>query len=138
MKSIRISLLFLCTITTFVLFTACNSASTANDNYYTRGIGLYPGLPSEDFSPSLKPDYDNYRNIAFHSTAYHSSSYDYNLTAQLVTDGVIISQEPAYLSIDTPSGNLPIREREWSIDNGPYSKNTILGDNIFLQYNLHI
>ena len=137
MKSIRISLLFLCTITAFVLFTACNSASTANDDYYTRGIGVYPGLPSEDFSPSLKPDYDNYRNIALHSTAYHSSSYDYNLTAQLVTDGVIISQEPAYLSIDTPSGNLPIREREWSIDNGPYSKNTIQGDNIFLQYNLH-
>lgn len=59
--------------------------SFERSEYYTRGIGQYPGSPAEDFSPNLKPDYDNYRNIAKLRTAYHSSSYDYNLTAQLAT-----------------------------------------------------
>lgn len=125
-----------------VICTACSNSSTNNiaterSDYYTRGIGNYPGLPSEDFSPTLQPDYDTYRNIALNRTAFHSSSYDYNLTAQLVTDGVITAQEPAYITLHTPTGNLPKREREWSIDNGKYSKNTIQGDNIYLHYTLH-
>jgi len=28
----------------------------------------------------------NYRNLALHRPAYQSSAYDYNLTAQLITD----------------------------------------------------
>ena len=57
-------------------------------DYYTRGIGNYPGAPSEHFAPQMVKD-DMYRNIALHRAAYHSSSYDYNLTAQLITDGII-------------------------------------------------
>ena len=67
-------------------------------DYYTRGIGSYPGDPGEDFSPSLRPDYSTYRNIALLRSAYNSSSYDYNLTAQLVTDGVISDKQPQYLA----------------------------------------
>lgn len=43
--------------------------SFERSEYYTRGIGQYPGSPAEDFSPNLKPDYDNYRNIAKLRTA---------------------------------------------------------------------
>src|SRR5271166_2286464 len=52
---------------------------------YTRGIGIYPGAPSENFCPELVIDGSTYRNLALLRPAYHSSSYVYNLTAQLVT-----------------------------------------------------
>jgi hypothetical protein len=35
---------------------------------------------------TLVPDTQTYRNLALHRPAYASSRYDYNLTAQLVTD----------------------------------------------------
>ena len=120
---------------------ACSSSSQKawweRSDYYTRGIGAYPGLPSEDFSPSLKPDFENYRNIALNRTAYHSSSYDYNLTAQLVTDGIVASTQPQYLTLTTNGGELTKREKEWTIDNGPYSKNTLYGADAFMHYRLH-
>ena len=62
--------------------------ATTNTPEYTRGVGVYPGEPSADFGPILIPDSANYRNLALLRPAYHSSSYDYNLTAQLVTDGI--------------------------------------------------
>jgi hypothetical protein len=55
---------------------------------YTRGVGVYPGDRKEDFSPTMKIDSMNYRNLALHRPAYHSSCYNYNLTAQLITDGI--------------------------------------------------
>ena len=55
---------------------------------FTRGLGVYPGDPREDFAPVLVPDATTYRNLALHRPAYHSSSSDYNQTAQLVTDGI--------------------------------------------------
>lgn len=73
-------------------------------------------------------------NIALRRAAYASSSYDYNLTAQLVTDGVTESREPAWLKVETSRGNLPRREREWTIDGGPYSNNKLAGENDFLEY----
>ena len=111
--------------------------SFKRSDYYTRGIGLYPGSPAEDTSPELLPDKDTYRNIAHLRTAYHSSSYDYNLTAQLVTDGIISNNEPAYLTFTTHEGDVRLREREWTLDNGPYSKNTLKGDDIFIHYGLN-
>ena len=79
--------------------------SFERSNYYTRGIGNYPGLPAEDASPELAPA-DEYRNIARLRAAYHSSSYDYNLTAQLVTDGIITAEEPAYMEFTTHDGDV--------------------------------
>lgn len=111
--------------------------SFIRSDYYTRGIGLYPGSPAEDASPELLPDKDTYRNIAHLRTAYHSSSYDYNLTAQLVTDGIISNNEPTYLTFTTHEGDVRMREREWTLDNGPYSKNTLKGDDVFFHYGLN-
>ena len=91
-------------------------------DYYTRGIGSYPGDPGEDFSPSLRPDYSTYRNIALLRSAYNSSSYDYNLTAQLVTDGVISDKQPQYLDLSTQNGEISRRERDRMSDQGPYSR----------------
>jgi len=65
---------------------------------YTRGIGVYSGDPKEDFSPVLRQD-STYRNLALHRAAFHSSSYDYNLTAQLVTDGIKDTVLPRWVAI---------------------------------------
>ena len=110
--------------------------SFERSDYYTRGIGQYPGLPEEDPSPELAPS-DEYRNIARLRTAYNSSSYDYNLTAQLVTDGIITTSEPAYMEFTTHDGQVRLREREWTTDGGPYSKNTLSGADVYMQYAMH-
>jgi Glycosyl hydrolase 2 galactose-binding domain-like/Exo-beta-D-glucosaminidase Ig-fold domain/Glycosyl hydrolases family 2/NedA-like, galactose-binding domain len=90
---------------------------------YTRGIGVYPGEPSEDFAPSLVPDTSNtYRNLALHRPAYHSSSYDYNLTAQLVTDGIKHTELPRWVATSVSfRGLLPKTDREFFLDHNPTS-----------------
>ena len=70
----------------------------------TRGIGVYPGNPDESFAPSLVKGDRNYRNIALERLTYQSSCYDYNLTSQLVTDGIIGTEPAAYVDIDYRSG----------------------------------
>ncbi len=121
-----------------ILLSGCKasmSESFQRSDYYTRGIGQYPGLPAEDASPELLPD-NTYRNIARLRTAYHSSSYDYNLTSQLTTDGIISQEEPKYLTLTTHEGDMRLREREWTLDNGKYSKNTLVGEDVFIHYGL--
>ena len=84
---------------------------------FTRGIGIYPGNPSENFGPEFIADASTYRNLALNRAAYHSSSYDYNLTAQLVTDGIKHDRLPNWVS--TSAGNLgafPKNEREAFLD----------------------
>src|SRR5512136_1345714 len=68
-------------------------------NETTRGIGVYPGQPDEDFSPSFRLDATTYRNLARLRPAYHSSAYDYNLTAQLVTDGIVETSMPRWVTV---------------------------------------
>jgi hypothetical protein len=48
---------------------------------------------------TLVPDTQTYRNLALHRPAYASSSYDYNLTAQLVTDGIIDTKSPRWVAV---------------------------------------
>ena len=117
--------------------TGCNSSTVSDrSDYYTRGIGQYPGSPNEDFSPELRPDRATYRNIAKLRTAFNSSSYDYNLTAQLATDGIITDQAPQFIVVSTDAGDYPRREREWMIDQGPYSRNMVTGDDTYIQFTL--
>ena len=95
--------------------TALHTGSARNE--FTRGIGVYPGDPREDFSPELITDAVTYRNLAYHRPAYHSSSYDYNLTAQLITDGIKDTHLPDWVTVSTSSrGALPKNERELVID----------------------
>ena len=84
---------------------------------YTRGVGVYPGNPSEDFSPAMRIDRDAYRNLALRRPAFHSSSYDYNLTAQLITDGVKETKLPRWIATATSQqGALPKNQREYFLD----------------------
>jgi hypothetical protein len=73
----------------------------AEAQQYTRGIGVYPGDPKEDFAPAMAIDTAAYRNVALHRAAFHSSSYDYNLTAGLVTDGIQETTLPRWVSVVT-------------------------------------
>jgi Exo-beta-D-glucosaminidase Ig-fold domain/F5/8 type C domain/Glycosyl hydrolases family 2/Glycosyl hydrolases family 2, sugar binding domain/TAT (twin-arginine translocation) pathway signal sequence len=113
------------------------SASMANGDEYTRGIGIYPGAPQEDFSPSLAIDSSTYRNLALLRPAYHSSSYDYNLTAQLVTDGIKDTQLPAWVAVSIDGrGILRKEEREILLDHFPASIVELPGSNPSVQIEL--
>src|ERR1022692_1014918 len=84
---------------------------------YTRGVGVYPGDPRQDFAPALVPDTQTYRNLALHRAAYQSSSYDFYHTAQLVTDGIKDTRMPRWFSIATSDrGTLTRQEREHAVD----------------------
>jgi hypothetical protein len=115
-----------------ILFSGCKKGA----DYYTRDVGVYPGNPEEDFSPELVVDREDYRNIARLRPAYHSSSYDYNLTAQLVTDGMIIDEMPDYISLSTNEGDLPRNEREWLLDHNSVTAVSIEGTDIWIELEL--
>jgi hypothetical protein len=64
---------------------------------YNYGTGIYPGNPKENFSPTIKFDDKTYRNIALLKPVYGSSSYDFCLTPQLLTDGIVETQMPGWI-----------------------------------------
>jgi hypothetical protein len=105
-----------------------STASASNTNTlaanlspeYTRGLGIYPGDPRDVFAPTLLPDASTYRNLALRRPATHSSSYDYNLTAQLITDGIIDTHLPLWVAVSTSTdGPLPKPDREIILDHFP-------------------
>ena len=88
-----------------------------NAQPYTRGVGVYPGDPREDFAATLVPETQTYRNLALHRPAYQSSAYDYNLTAQLVTDGIKETVLPRWVAVATSdAGVLAKQIREHALD----------------------
>ncbi len=130
----------------------------------TRGLGVYPGDPREDSAPALRIDATTYRNLARLRPAYHSSSYDYNLTAQLVTDGIVETAMPRWVVVATgqqglPGGdarNLPAQlaqgslsgfsrqqmiwpkhKREWVMDENWVTAFTLRGPQVWVQLELH-
>lgn len=106
-------------------------------NEFTRGVGIYPGDPQEDFSPERVIDSVTYRNLALLRPAYHSSSYDYNLTAQLVTDGIKDTQLPDWVATSTSSrGALPKNERELVLDHSRTNSVEVFGPRATLQVQL--
>ena len=104
---------------------------------FTRGIGMYPGAPAENFSPELTIDATTYRNLALLRPAYHSSSYDYNLTAQLVTDGIKDTHLPTWFAASTNRMTyLPKHEREIFLDHFPTNILPLKGANPSVQIEL--
>lgn len=92
------------------------AALPAGAQPFTRGLGVYPGDPAEYAGPALVPD-SSYRNLALRRPAWHSSAYDYNLTAQLVTDGIRHIRLPRWVATSTSQhGLLKKNEREWLLD----------------------
>ena len=130
-KRMRISIFLNVIVILFIIF-GCNKGP----DYYTKGVGIYPGDPSEDFGPAQVSDKETYKNIARLRAAYHSSSYDYNLTAQLVTDGIITERMPGYISVATNNGIIPKNEREWLLDHNSVTVQRIDGSDIWISYEI--
>ena len=114
------------------LFFQCSS-----DSRYTRGIGVYPGNPEEDFGPVLVKAPSVYRNVALLRHSWHSSAVDYNLTAQLISDGIIENGMPVTLSLTTQNGEVPKNEREWLLDENTMTTMTFTGPEVFLTLSLN-
>jgi len=101
----------------------------------TQGVGVYPGDPDEDFAPVAVSDTSTYRNLALHRPAYHSTSYDYNLTAQLVADGIKEIKLPRWLSTTTSLGGLANKiEREFMLDHNVTSTVDLGAENAWAQF----
>jgi beta-galactosidase/beta-glucuronidase len=102
----------------FILFVLA-VASSLSAQQYTRGVGLYPGDPKEYHGPEMVIDATTYRNLALDRPVYQSSAYDYNLTAQLVTDGIRTNKLPRWIVSSTGDGVLPKFQREHLVDSNP-------------------
>ncbi|HLJ46381.1 MAG TPA: discoidin domain-containing protein [Bryobacteraceae bacterium] len=109
----------------------------ASAQNYTLGVGVYPGDPKENFAPTTRIDSTAYRNLALHRPAYQSSSYDYNLTAQLVTDGIKESALPRWISVSTSQqGVLAKNDREHILDGNWVTSADLAGPNAWVQLEL--
>ncbi len=103
---------------------------------FTRGVGIYPGDPKENAAPSMRLD-NTYRNLALHRAAYQSSSYDFNLTAQLITDGIKSATLPRWISVSTKDGGvLPRSQREWPLDDNWVTTVDLKGIHAWIQVEL--
>ena len=105
----------------------------------TRGIGIYPGAPEENYAPLLVTDTAAFRdNIARGRTVMQSSSFDCNMTGQMLTDGFVdmdgVERRMVYLSATTPLGELSPRERESAIDGNDWTRTHVMGSDTWLQY----
>lgn len=65
------------------------------------------------------------RNAALHRAALASSATDYNLTAQLVTDGIVSKEEPASMRFHLNGEPVPREEADWLLDERDKSKFTM-------------
>ena len=66
--------------------------------------------------------------------AWASSSIDYNLTAQLATDGILTQEEPPRVRVTTSDGELSLRDREKTFDGNTVTSVYVMGDDAFIQY----
>jgi hypothetical protein len=135
----------------FFLFCIAVSALTLAAQKSTRGIGVYPGDPAQFDGPTQATD-TTYRNLALHRAAYQSSAYDYNLTAQLVTDGIRPgdapkdwafgqsepeSWMPRWIVTSTSSGGvLPKQEREEFLDGNITSSVDVTGEHPWVEFDM--
>ena len=119
---------------------------------YTRGVGVYPGDPKEYTGPVFAIDSSTYRNLALHRPAYQSSAYDYDLTAQLITDGIRMQTRPDQwvvagslpkpllpqfvVTSTSSSGILNKQQREVFLDGNITSSIDVTGDHPWVEFDL--
>ena len=104
-----------------------------------RGIGIYPGRPSEYFGPKIVKD-NELRNLALHRAVYQYSanaSYDNNLTAQLLTDGIVSQGEPAWLEVRCNDKPLNTADREKTLNISEWSSTVTEGSHATISYTWH-
>ncbi|MBR5736845.1 MAG: discoidin domain-containing protein [Bacteroidales bacterium] len=100
---------------TFLLIAAV-AVTACTQPQVTRGIGIYPGNPEEYDGPEMVAAGNQYRNLALHRAAWHSSSVDYNLTGHLVTDGIISDDTLDLMQVLSNGTNVEKRQRERIFD----------------------
>lgn len=98
-------------------------------------VNIYPGNPEDDFAPELVRD-NMSRNLALGRQAFASSSHDFNMTAQLVTDGMVEKTLPPYIVVSKSSGPVPRNEREWVFDLKVTTGVTLDGPSDFLRLDM--
>lgn len=77
-------------------------------------------------------------NLARYCTATASSSYDHNLTAQLLTDGIVEAEMPAYLEVESSEEGVIGRvERENCLDGDTNSRNILTGLSGWISFRSH-
>ena len=82
----------------------------------------------------MRVDDTTYRNLALHRPAWHSSSYDFNLTAQLITDGIKATTLPRTVVVSTSDkGVLPKIGRELTLDHNPATSVEVSGKQAWVQ-----
>lgn len=114
-----------------------SAALASSAQQYTRGIGIYPGDPKEYTGPSLVVDNSAYRNLALHRPAFQSSAYDYNLTAQLITDGIKETAQPRTIVTATSDGGvLEKSQREVFLDGNVTSSIDLAGQNPWVEFDI--
>lgn len=134
----------LTTLINSIIILSClslSSCSSNNKETFTKGIGIYPGEASENFSPEITTDKDSYRNIALNRAAYASTSYDYNLTAQLITDGIITKKLPYYTNLKCNNETVVKNHKEYIFDGNHITGESINGRELSYQldtYNKNI
>ena len=109
------------------------AAMTTQAQELSRGIGRYPGLPSEFYGPTMQPS-DEYGNLAQFRAAYHSSCAGHNQTAQLITDGVVEHRMPYMLTVSTKDTVFSSREQEYTLDEVEWTNHTLWGEDAWLEY----
>lgn len=116
----------------FIVLLACLCGCAGKTSTeFTRGIGEYPGKVCDYVGPEQVQG-GEYRNLALHRAAYHSSSYDYNLTAHLATDGIIQGQMPYHIDVLTHKGPVEKRDRERIFDDNTTNIPVEGGDGAYL------
>ncbi len=113
----------------------CVGRVSADDK--TRGVGIYPGRASESFAPQMVEGDSVRRNLALHHSVYHSSAWDYNLTGQLTTDGIVTDKELPHLEVKANGVSLSKNEREYAIDGNEYNRTTLMGSHVTLELAYH-
>lgn len=108
----------------------CGCAGNASTEY-TRGIGEYPGNVCDYDGPEVVQG-GEYRNLALHRAAWHSSSYDYNLTGHLATDGIVQEQMPYHIDVQTHKGPVEKRDKERIFDDNTTNISIEGGDGAYL------
>lgn len=102
-------------LSAFILLAVVCGCAGNTSTKYTRGIGEYPGNAGDYAGPELVAG-GEYRNLALNRAAYHSSSFDYNLTGHLATDGIIQEHMPYHIDVLTHKGPVEKRDKERIFD----------------------
>jgi hypothetical protein len=122
---------------TIAAICVCRVIIALNAQDFTRGVGIYPGKQDQYNGAVMVLDTVTYRNLALHRPAYASGSYDYNLTAQLVTDGIRETQLPRrFAASSSEGGMLPRNKREHLVDGNPVSTVTLPGTGGWVQFSV--